>query len=83
MRLLAGCALGGAQQLLEAPASRCHGCPVAQRIVPAAPAAAEDNPRVLTRCGHHFHLPCLYEWLERSETCPVCAAPMHFEELLP
>ncbi|EFN55547.1 hypothetical protein CHLNCDRAFT_18021, partial [Chlorella variabilis] len=40
----------------------------------------EDNPKVLTRCNHHFHLPCLYEWLERSETCPVCSKPMAFEE---
>lgn len=42
----------------------------------------EDNPRVLTRCNHHFHLPCLYEWLERSETCPVCSKPMQFEEIV-
>ncbi|PRW57997.1 E3 ubiquitin- ligase [Chlorella sorokiniana] len=42
----------------------------------------EDNPKVLTRCNHHFHLPCLYEWLERSSTCPVCGETMHFEELL-
>ncbi|KAL4432534.1 hypothetical protein ABPG77_000471 [Micractinium sp. CCAP 211/92] len=42
----------------------------------------EDNPKVLTRCGHAFHLPCLYEWLERSETCPVCERPMQFEEIV-
>lgn len=42
----------------------------------------EDNPKVLTRCGHAFHLPCLYEWLERSETCPVCERPMQFEEIM-
>ena len=46
------------------------------------PHHAEDNPKVLTRCGHHFHLPCLYAWLERSETCPVCSAPMHFDEII-
>lgn len=43
---------------------------------------SEDNPMVLTRCGHHFHLPCLYEWLERSETCPVCGAAMQFDEIV-
>ncbi|KAL4858217.1 E3 ubiquitin-protein ligase [Chlorella vulgaris] len=42
----------------------------------------EHNPKVLTRCSHHFHLPCLYEWLERSETCPVCSRAMAFEEIV-
>ncbi len=32
----------------------------------------EENPRVVTACGHHFHMQCVYEWLERSNTCPVC-----------
>lgn len=49
--------------------STCHA---AARPPPPLP-PAEDNPKVLTRCGHAFHLPCLYEWLERSETCPVGA----------
>ncbi|GAB4823104.1 hypothetical protein N2152v2_010150 [Parachlorella kessleri] len=42
----------------------------------------EENPKVLTKCGHHYHLPCIYEWLERSETCPMCGREMHFEEIL-
>jgi len=33
-------------------------------------------------CGHAFHLPCIYEWLERSRTCPVCSRAMDFEELV-
>jgi len=32
---------------------------------------AADNPKTHTACGHHFHLPCLYEWLERKDTCPI------------
>mmetsp|Transcript_9064 Transcript_9064/g.18006 ORF Transcript_9064/g.18006 Transcript_9064/m.18006 type:complete len:145 (-) Transcript_9064:129-563(-) len=32
----------------------------------------EENPRVVTACGHHFHMQCVYEWLERSNKCPVC-----------
>ncbi|KAG8090850.1 hypothetical protein GUJ93_ZPchr0011g28032 [Zizania palustris] len=32
----------------------------------------EENPRSLTKCEHHFHLCCILEWMERSETCPVC-----------
>ncbi|KAL6762274.1 hypothetical protein V8C86DRAFT_2519064 [Haematococcus lacustris] len=33
---------------------------------------SDDNPKTFTECGHHFHLPCLYEWLERKDTCPLC-----------
>ena len=31
-----------------------------------------ENPRILTKCEHHFHLSCILEWMERSDTCPVC-----------
>lgn len=31
-----------------------------------------ENPKIITKCSHHFHLSCIYEWMERSETCPVC-----------
>lgn len=40
-----------------------------------------ENPKIVTKCGHHFHLACIYEWLERSQTCPVCFRPMKFDEL--
>ena len=40
----------------------------------------EENPKITTRCGHHFHLSCIFAWLERSNTCPVCSRPMTFEE---
>lgn len=26
----------------------------------------------MTGCSHHFHLGCIYEWMERSESCPIC-----------
>jgi hypothetical protein len=61
-------------------------CPALPALIypacPRPPLPSEDNPKVLTRCSHHFHLPCLYEWLERSQTCPVCDRSMQFEELL-
>ena len=41
----------------------------------------EEDPKIVTKCGHDFHLPCIYEWLERAKTCPVCFRPMSFEEL--
>jgi len=31
-----------------------------------------DNPKIITKCCHHFHLGCIYEWMERSDTCPIC-----------
>lgn len=40
----------------------------------------EENPRILTKCSHHFHLSCIYEWKERSENCPVCEKVMVFDE---
>ncbi|GAV80796.1 zf-RING_2 domain-containing protein [Cephalotus follicularis] len=39
-----------------------------------------ENPKITTRCSHHFHLGCIYEWLERSESCPVCGKEMEFCE---
>jgi len=40
----------------------------------------EDNPKLLTKCEHHFHLCCILEWLERSETCPVCDKEVVIDE---
>ena len=31
-----------------------------------------ENPRDLTKCEHHFHLSCILEWMERSDSCPIC-----------
>lgn len=38
-----------------------------------------DNPRIITKCEHHFHLSCILEWMERSETCPICDQIMMFD----
>ncbi|CAL0314706.1 unnamed protein product [Lupinus luteus] len=40
----------------------------------------EENPKIVTKCSHHFHLGCIYEWMERSDTCPVCGKEMVFDE---
>ncbi|CAI0454463.1 unnamed protein product [Linum tenue] len=34
----------------------------------------------MTKCSHHFHLGCIYEWMERSDSCPVCGKVMAFDE---
>ncbi|KAJ0106617.1 hypothetical protein Patl1_17693 [Pistacia atlantica] len=38
-----------------------------------------ENPRIITKCEHHFHLACILEWMERSDTCPVCDKEMIFD----
>ncbi|KAK4744931.1 hypothetical protein SAY87_011243 [Trapa incisa] len=38
-----------------------------------------DNPKIITKCDHHFHLACLLEWLERSDICPVCGEEMAYD----
>ncbi|KAL7150380.1 hypothetical protein ABFS83_05G108300 [Erythranthe nasuta] len=35
-----------------------------------------ENPKIITKCDHHFHLGCILEWMERSDTCAVCDQPM-------
>ncbi|KAM3203442.1 E3 ubiquitin-protein ligase isoform X1 [Capsicum annuum] len=39
-----------------------------------------ENPKISTKCSHHFHLSCIYEWQMRSATCPVCGKLMEFEQ---
>lgn len=43
---------------------------------------SDENPKILTQCNHHFHLACIYEWLERSQTCPICSRQMSFDEFM-
>ncbi|XP_043718222.1 probable E3 ubiquitin-protein ligase RHB1A isoform X2 [Telopea speciosissima] len=40
----------------------------------------KENPRIITKCEHHFHLSCILEWMERSDTCPVCDQEMIFNQ---
>jgi len=44
-----------------------------------------DNPRMPTLCGCGenkaiFHLPCLYQWVEKSRNCPSCRKRLMWEE---
>ncbi|CAM0958271.1 unnamed protein product [Alopecurus aequalis] len=39
-----------------------------------------ENPKVELQCNHDFHLGCIYEWMERSQSCPICAKVMLFHE---
>uniref|UniRef100_A0A0E0D3K1 RING-type E3 ubiquitin transferase n=1 Tax=Oryza meridionalis TaxID=40149 RepID=A0A0E0D3K1_9ORYZ len=39
-----------------------------------------ENPKMTLQCNHNFHLCCIYEWMERSQACPVCSKVMLFHE---
>eukprot|EP00878_Enallax_costatus_P015792 GHUV01016549.1.p1 GENE.GHUV01016549.1~~GHUV01016549.1.p1 ORF type:complete len:109 (+),score=30.55 GHUV01016549.1:496-822(+) len=43
-------------------------------------AYTDDNPKIFTRCGHAFHMQCIYAWLERKNTCPLCESPMDLQD---
>ncbi|KAE8671106.1 Detected protein of confused Function [Hibiscus syriacus] len=38
------------------------------------------NPKLITKCEHHYHLSCILEWMERSDTCPMYDQEMMFDE---
>ncbi|KAK1381057.1 E3 ubiquitin-protein ligase [Heracleum sosnowskyi] len=40
----------------------------------------DENPKITSKCNHNFHLGCIYEWMERSTTCPMCSKVMEFAE---
>lgn len=41
-----------------------------------------ENPKLITKCDHHFHLSCILEWMERSDSCPICDQEMIFDDTL-
>ncbi|PPR82061.1 hypothetical protein GOBAR_AA38652 [Gossypium barbadense] len=56
-------------------------CPTCLEVIFPLPSRKydEENPKIITKCEHHFHLACIFEWMERSETCPVCDKEMIFD----
>lgn len=40
-----------------------------------------QNPRIITKCQHHFHLSCILEWYERSSTCAICDRIMEIDNM--
>ncbi|WOL18239.1 putative E3 ubiquitin-protein ligase RHB1A [Canna indica] len=40
-----------------------------------------ENPRIVTKCEHHFHLSCILEWMERSDTCAICDQIMMIDNM--
>ncbi|GMH09385.1 hypothetical protein Nepgr_011226 [Nepenthes gracilis] len=42
----------------------------------------KENPKILTKCEHHFHLSCILEWEERSDLCPMCDQVMVIDDAI-
>ena len=47
----------------------------------------QENPMIPTLCAcgeskAHFHLACLFAWLEKSKTCPYCRAELFYQEMI-
>ncbi|XP_048334419.2 E3 ubiquitin-protein ligase RING1 [Ziziphus jujuba] len=36
----------------------------------------DENLRLLPKCSHAFHLPCIDTWLRSHKNCPLCRAPI-------
>ncbi|KAI3462100.1 hypothetical protein Pfo_018763 [Paulownia fortunei] len=36
----------------------------------------DENLRLLPKCSHAFHVPCIDTWLRSHKNCPVCRAPI-------
>lgn len=47
------------KELIEDPLNTCCIC-------------LDGNTNSITKCGHVFHLRCLYEWCNRRNSCPLC-----------
>lgn len=48
-------------------------CAICLEDIIAAPSRDRQKEKRLL-CGHLFHETCIGEWLERSDTCPLCRA---------
>lgn len=36
----------------------------------------DENLKLLPKCSHAFHVPCIDTWLHSHKNCPVCRAPI-------
>ena len=42
--------------------------------------ATKINIGVLTSCGHYYHFDCLWEWLRKHLSCPICRNNVRWSE---
>lgn len=41
----------------------------------------DESLRLLPKCSHAFHLPCIDTWLRSHKNCPLCRAPIIHESI--
>lgn len=42
----------------------------------------EDSPNFITDCNHHYHAECLFPWLKKSKSCPLCMKDQEMDALI-
>lgn len=42
----------------------------------------DESLRLLPKCSHAFHLPCIDTWLRSHKNCPLCRAPVVCESMV-
>ncbi|XVF15257.1 hypothetical protein REPUB_Repub09cG0135400 [Reevesia pubescens] len=42
----------------------------------------DESLRLLPKCSHAFHLPCIDTWLRSHKNCPICRAPVVCETMV-
>lgn len=41
------------------------------------------NPYIIVTCCHTFEKECLFMWLEKNKTCPLCRLSTQFNDCKP
>ena len=64
------------QRMAMSKPERCAICLEDETVEKPLTATCGEVPLWQERdCGHAFHEDCLDQWLEKSETCPICRRP--------
>lgn len=62
-----------------------NSCPICFDIISIESLSLKKNEKKMTDldCKHKFHTDCIEEWIKKSNTCPICRAPISIKKELP